>query len=591
MHPMAADPRAEAQKIAGLLQAGQFRAAYKAARGAMKRFPKEAFFANLAGVALVQAGDSRGAVAYFQKAVKLNPGFPDAARNLVQALVETGRAQTAVTMAEKLVTKWPRDPAIWQLRAVSAYGAGDAAGAEEAATRAAELAPRDPEPRMLRGAVRLERGDPRAALEDFEDALACAPSDPEIPLRMSHALVALGRDAAALEAIETALQGAPGHPDLLHRRALLLNEAGARAEAQAGYRRLLEVVPGHPEALRALASLHGRAENEALLPVILAALKAAPATGPARMHLAHAAARIHDQLDEREAAARLWTEANAADARARPHDYALAEAQCDRILAAFPEGAPTVESPPAEDPAPIFVLGMMRSGTTLAEQVLAAHPAIHGAGELSAAARLLGPQTEEGAPFDAAAAAAFARDWRASLPVLPDGITAFVDKMPANYRLIGYLLTALPNARIVHLARDPREVAFSIWREHFPGAALAFTADLRAVAQVANLHQRYMAHWHKVFPGRVFELPYARLVKDIEGESRRLAAHLGLAWDPAMARPDQTEGAVRTASVNQVREGVHTRSLGSWRRYEAMLAPFVEALDPVLWPDLDREQG
>ncbi|MFP4328037.1 MAG: sulfotransferase [Paracoccaceae bacterium] len=586
---MATDPRAEAQKISALLQAGQFRAAHKAAKGAMKRFPKEAFFANLAGVALVQSGDSRGAVACFQKAVKLNPGFAEAARNLGQALVETGRTDAAVTLAERLVVKWPRDPAIWQLRAVSAYGAGDAQGAEDAAARAIELDPGDAEPRLLRGSVRLERGDARAALEDFEAARSRAPADPEIPLRISHALVALGRDVAALEAIDGALKAAPAHPDLLHRRALLLNEAGARAAALEGYRRLLQVVPGHPEALRALVSLQDREENAALLPEIQAALKAAPGTGPARLHLAHAAARIHDQQDEREAAARLWAEANAADARARPHDFAHAEAQCERILAAFPENAAPVESPPVEEPAPIFVLGMMRSGTTLTEQILAAHPAIHGAGELSAAARLLVPQTEAGAPFDAEAAAAFARDWRASLPALPDGIVAFVDKMPANYRLIGYLLTAFPNARIVHLSRDPREVAFSIWREHFPGAALTFTADLRAIAQMANLHQRYMAHWHRVFPGQILDLPYARLVQDIEGESRRLAAHVGVAWDPAMARPERNMGAVRTASVNQVREGVHTRSLGSWRRYETMLEPFIAALDPALWPELDRQ--
>jgi hypothetical protein len=170
---------------------------------------------------------------------------------------------------------------------------------------------------------------------------------------------------------------------------------------------------------------------------------------------------------------------------------------------------------------------------------------------------------------------------------MPESTRAFVDKMPANYRLIGYLATALPEARFVHLLRDPRDVALSIWRTHFPAAAMGFTADLEAIAQMANLYRRYMAHWQALFPERILDVPYAELVQDIEGWSRRLAEHCGLDWVPEMAAPEKNPGAVRTASVNQVRQGVHSRSVGAWRKHAEALAPFVAALDPALWPELD----
>lgn len=584
---MAADPRMEAQKIAGLLQAGKLRPAFKAARTAMKRWPREAFFANLAGLALVHDGDSRQAVAYFRKAMELNPSFPEPAQNLIQALVVIDRLEKAQATLDKLLAKRPRDPELWYQQALCHMRAGHSDEAEAAASRTLEMAPAMVKAWLLRGVLRMERGEARGALADYREAERGAPQRAEVAMRVSQALGALRRDAEALEAIERASALDPADPEVLHRHATLLNEAGRVGEAKEILRHLLTVVPQSPDALHDLAKLQSAEENRGIVPQIEAALRKAR-DDSSRVLLEFAAARIRGQSGDREAEARHIAAANAADARQRPHDFAAALAQCDRILSQFPEDAPPPVIETLAGPVPIFVLGMMRSGTTLIEQMISAHPAVFGAGELAAAARLTMPQVKGEAGFGAEEAAALARDYRAALPDMPEGTRAFVDKMPANYRLIGYLATALPEARFVHLVRDPRDVALSIWRTHFPAAAMTFTADLEAIAQMANLYRRYMAHWRALFPERILDVPYAELVQDIEGRSRRIADHCGLDWMPEMAAPEKNQAAVRTASVNQVRQGVHSRSVGAWRQHREALAPFIAALDPALWPELDK---
>jgi hypothetical protein len=168
---------------------------------------------------------------------------------------------------------------------------------------------------------------------------------------------------------------------------------------------------------------------------------------------------------------------------------------------------------------------------------------------------------------------------------MPADCAAFVDKMPGNFRIVGHLLAAFPNARIVHLLRDPRDIALSIWQVYFP-AGHPYAYDMARMAHHMNLYARTMARWHTLFPGRIHDLGYADLVADIDGQSRRLAEIAGLDWVPAMARPQNNDRAVLTASSGQVREAVHTRSVGKWRRHEALLAPLVDALNPALWPGL-----
>ncbi|WP_372892703.1 tetratricopeptide repeat-containing sulfotransferase family protein [Rhodosalinus sp.] len=584
---MAGDPAAEARKIARLLETGRTSAAHKAARVAMKRWPREAFFANLAGIARAQSGAPRDAAGFFRKALKLRPDFAEAVHNLAQAMVAQGAPEQAERLLAKHLSRHPADSAALRIRAAAAIARAAPAEADRFAGQALDHAPRDPEALAVRALSRAQRGDHAAAMPDYEASLAIRPDDPRTLSNMAEALAMQSRSEEALAALERALAQAPAHPDALENYALQLHEAGRREDSRAAWHRLLEVAPDNARALRWLAVLEDAEGCARLRPRIARALKRAGRVSPDGVLLTYARARIAQTLGDAEAAERHLAETHAADAQLRPHDFAAAEAECARILTHFTKGM-TARAPCTRTagPRPVFVVGMMRSGTTLTERILSAHPSIFGAGERNTAPRLLLPQTQGRAGWTDEAAAVVARDYRADLPSLPEGTSAVVDKMPANHKLVGYLATAMPEACFVHLQRDPRDVALSIWQGHFPSADLTFTTDLAAIAQMANLYRRYMQRWAALFPGRILDVPYEALVTDVEGWSRRLAVHAGVDWVPAMATPESTGGAVRTASTDQVREQVHGRSVGRWRAHREVLAPFVAALDPDLWPDL-----
>jgi hypothetical protein len=173
-----------------------------------------------------------------------------------------------------------------------------------------------------------------------------------------------------------------------------------------------------------------------------------------------------------------------------------------------------------------------------------------------------------------------------ALPALPTDAAAFVDKMPENFRFIGPILRAFPNAVVIEMQRDPRDVALSMWDSLFPTTAHAYANDFAWMAQHMNHYARVMADWRAAFGDRIHAVRYSDLVSDLDSTSRRLADLCGVSWDSAMLAPQDVIRPVLTASSQQVRAPVHTRSLGRWQGHTEQLAPLLDGLDRALWPDL-----
>ncbi|WP_370300938.1 sulfotransferase [Pseudooceanicola sp.] len=572
------------QATLGLLRQGRAKAAYKAAKKAMAQHKSHPVFPNLAGVALCLSERPRDGLGYFRKSLTLDPGFHDARRNLAQTLILLGECQPAEAQLARLLAALPGDAGGWYLLAQLRLNTGQLSAALEAADKAIDLAPGQARQHNLRGLLRDRLGQPAAALEDFERALALNPEDVETLVNISLPLERQQRFDDAMTAVRRAVALAPGHVGARLRLAAQLAERGAAEAARGEYATVLTLAPGHPEALEELARLNPAEGNADLRPRVVTALKRATPGSEAQARLAYALARIVGQAGETEEQDRQLAAANATMARLRPFDSVADSALSQRILARFAE-AP--QHPVAGDgPLPIFVLGLPRSGTTLAEAVLGAHPEVAALGERAAAGILLYPLIHADTAFGASEIAAFRAADRALLPALPPGRRAYVDKMPENYRLIGFLKAAYPQARIVNLRRDPRDIALSMWQGHFSGRALDYTYDLPAMARRFNDYARMMTHWHRIFPGQILDLHYEALVADIDTASQALAEFCGLDWHPAMARPHQSATPVMTMSANQIRQPVHSRSVGGWRRHATALAPFIDGLDPALWPDI-----
>jgi hypothetical protein len=231
---------------------------------------------------------------------------------------------------------------------------------------------------------------------------------------------------------------------------------------------------------------------------------------------------------------------------------------------------------------------MIRSGTSLIEQVLASHPEVHGAGELTvladAAAGAIGPDRAAlGYPgfaptLTAEDLAAVGRAYVDQVAALAPGKRRVVDKLPANFQFAGLIHRALPNARIIHCRREAVDTCLSIYSKRFVGRQ-DYAYDLRELGLYHRGYETLMDHWRGLLPAdRFIEVDYEDVVGDLEAQARRLVAFCGLDWNAACLDFHKTQRPVRTASANQVRQALYRTSVGRWKPYERHLGPLLTAL-------------
>jgi hypothetical protein len=281
--------------------------------------------------------------------------------------------------------------------------------------------------------------------------------------------------------------------------------------------------------------------------------------------------------------------ANAIRRASLSFDVVAAEWRLDRIARTF--DAPRLAAlggfgHPSDRP--IFIVGMPRSGTTLVEQILSAHPQVHGAGEIPilpnwlAASRGQGgaPYPDWGLTMTGADCANIGQIYLDALPAVPPPKTRITDKWVDNFEHLGLIHACLPNAVIIHCQRDPRDTCLSAFGIRFIEGQ-PYSYDLAELGRFWRAYDRLMAHWRAVLPpGRMLEAPYEAVVEDVEGWARRLIAHCGLEWDDACLRFYESGRQVYSASFAQVRRPIYTASVGRWRPFARHLGPLLDALGP-----------
>ncbi|MEM7167624.1 MAG: sulfotransferase [Planctomycetota bacterium] len=436
---------------------------------------------------------------------------------------------------------------------------------------------------------RLEEAD-RA----FGAALGKAPEMPQLFVERGRVASLRGeqQNARALweRALEIGLPDAASHFAVCH----LLYQGGARERAIAEYRAALRRFPDHPRGWTNLA-LKAPGELTAAEWKQIRRLAAAPNLAPreaAGLHYALAAdARRRGDVgavQEHAAVANRLHGSTLVDTAKVHRRYRAGvietydPAHFDRVAAA----PPAKDQAPAEG-APIFVLGLPRSGTTLVEQILATHSTVFGGGELRVIPASLEElsldvgMTPEGAVKGlsleeiATRSQQVARRYRE----MAGKHRCVTDKMPENYLHLGWIATLLPHARVIHLQRDPRDVALSLWLTRL--IELDWTCDLQRIAEHIEGHAAVMQHWREVLPTRIHEVCYEQLTTKPEPEIRRLLSYCGLSFEEQCLRSHETSRAVDTASIDQVTQPIHAGAIGQWREYRDMLAPILQRLECV----------
>lgn len=425
-------------------------------------------------------------------------------------------------------------------------------------------------------------GMPDRAAETLEPLAAAHPTDASVHRLLAAVLLSAGRLPEAERAYARVMEILPGDPGALAGRASALHRAGRHDEAIALLEPRLNDNPPHEAIATAFARLAKRAGRlgEAL-PALRRALEDPGLIGDRRASALHALGDVLDAIGMHDDAFRAHHEANTL--RATPFNAEAQERLCARIRQVY-TGAPPPNSGRSTE-APVFIIGMPRSGTSLVEQVLASHPAVRAGGERDEIRRIvisLPHHTTPPTPFpDAArvitrpALAALADSYTA--PLIGPCIDRITDKMPMNFMALGLIAQLFPRARVIHCARHPLDTCLSCFFSNFAGAH-PYTRDLTALGRFFGQYRRMMSFWADTAPLPILEVRYESLVADQEAGTHALLDFLGLPWNDACLRFHESPRAVNTASFDQVRRPMHTGSVGRWKPYATHLAPLIGAL-------------
>jgi tetratricopeptide (TPR) repeat protein len=529
------------------------------------------------------------------------------------ALGNHANAERAFAEALQLAPRWPD---AWINYGIARYRQGHIEDAKAAMRRALLSAPGHAAAAVNLGAFMRITGEVEAAEVLLRESLARAPENAGAQLNLVAMLLQEERAADALATLEAA----PALPadtaalrqwHLQHTLALL--QLGRSAQAWRVLAAFVALGPIPPElaplwrwrlVLLALAEGDGAGAREQARQMAAALEAMGPEAVPEHQIMAHYdLAKFWSGQKEHATAFGHWQAGHALLRRFQPFSREAHAAFEDTNMsllgrARFSSGARASNA----DPAPVFIVGTPRSGSTLCEQILAAHAQVHGAGErvaLGQAFAALGgghdtqAAVQRVAGLDSATLDAAADRYLAALHALAPDKTRIVDKMPGNYLYLGLVRLMLPGARIIHCVRDPRDIGLSIFTFRFHGHH-GYAHDLADLGWTIAQHDRLMAHWRAALPNPVLTVGLADWVTDFSGTLARVLAHLGLPPDPACERFYEGESRVRTVSRAQVRQPVNARGLGRWPTYAAQLAPLIAELEQAGalegWDDLRPSQ-
>jgi tetratricopeptide (TPR) repeat protein len=611
-----------------LVRAGQARAALPLLARARRLAWREPLAHLHYGIGLLEAGRPARAAALFRRTVAMLPDDPSAWLNFSAALVALGQAPAARAAARRALAKAPQMAEAHYTLGLAERAARNMAGARAAFLRATELAPQLAEAWLNFGLAAFQLGRAGEAMQAMRRAVEVRPGFGAAEANIAGFMLLQGEHDEALALLRGVVERDPG---CVAARLNLANAQLLDGEAAETIKLLRGEVPAgregvHWRAHRATALLLARrpalaqAELDAIpepygdgeILIVWRRLVLAERGGDAEA-VERLAERLAELVDE-EGAALLehriighfdlagfrnrhrdderafshWRAGHRLLSRVQPFSRDQFHRFVDTSIAKF-SAARLHEGPRATttDETPVFIVGAPRSGTSLTEQILAAHAQVHGAGELANITRTIGalagpplqpPTVPRLAALDGGILSEAAERYRCDLRALAPEARLITDKMPGNALHLGFMATLLPGARVILCRRDPRDIGLSIFQLRFFGYH-PYAHDLADLGWYIGEHERLMAHWRAVLPLPLLEVALTDWVEDFAGTLNRVLAFLDLPYDPACKQFHRQERRVRTASAAQVRQAINARGIGRWRRYQAWLGPMLAELD------------
>ena len=555
------------------------------------------------GQCLAALGRGTEADAAFEAWLEQDPGRMQVALALDH--LRAGRKDEAITTLRSVIRAHPDNVDALHTLAQAWWGDDERVSDIEALLRrATEIAPALTSAWVMLGLLLHQSHRSEEAIAAYRRAIELDPENAAAWTGLGADYAQIGRMEQSAEAYGRSLELAPGQPGVHMSHAHALKALGRQTEALREYRAAIALKPDFGEVYWSMANLKVFRFEPAEVAAMEAQVERADLPPSADVHFRFALGKACEDAGDYD---RAWKFYHSGNQRQRPevaYDPVEFEVRHQRIASVFTRDYLRERSGRGfESNAPIFIVGLPRSGSTLIEQILASHSQVEGTLELSTLGEIavsIGRFRRARVEYPEAVRELTDRDLRAYGRQYIESTQIyratdrprFTDKLPNNFSHVGFAHLILPNATIINARRHPLDSILGGYKQLF-GKGQNFTYDMSELVMYYRQYHEIMRHWHDVLPGKVLDVHYEETVGDLETQVRRILAHCGLPFEDACLRFHETQRAVRTASSEQVRQPLYTRALGTWRHYERHLRPWQEELEDSIaeLPQSVRDAG
>ena len=541
-------PKAEIQSVFALYSNGQIQEALDAVETLTKDYPNEPLLYNISGACYKEIGQLEEAFKSFQKAVALKPDYAEAQYNLGVTIHELGQVDSAIKCYERV------------LDIQHAY----------------------PNAHNNLGQILLESGQPDAAMSHFEWAVAYQPEFSEAHNNLGSSLLALRQVNTAVTHYEKAIEIKPDYQLAHNNLGIAYQRLGEIDKAFKSFERALAIKSDYAKAHHNLSSLKKYTKSDKQIVEMESLLSIKDLSQSDRIFICFALAKAYENLGKQEELFKVLYEGN--QLRKKELKYSIEKSENhNSIIKKLFNSSPKPLSNQASTIRPIFIVGMLRSGTSVVEQIISSHHEVYGAGELKNLTQIIIPilrehLTDDKKKLSKKTFLSIRKQYLESLSRFNTSENVITDKWPLNFRSIGFILSAIPEAKIIHLKRDARATCWSIYKHYFSDTGNGWAYNFDDLAEFYKLYSELMRYWHEMFPGKVYDISYEDLTTNQEDETRKLLEYCELEWDQNCLDFHKNKRAVDTASVLQVRQKMYQGSSEAWKEHEEYLLPLIKAL-------------
>jgi len=537
-------------EVMKLYETGNIKQALDYVESLIKDYPNESLLFNICGACHSETGSIEPAIENFKKAIALKIDYSEAQFNLGVAFQKLNQLDNA------------KEYYLQAIHSQHAY----------------------PSAHNNLGIIFLNKGRIDAAVKSFEWAIAYSPNYAEAYNNLGSALQELKQFKNAKKQFEKACSINPNYAQAFHNLGILSQIINQPKDAVSHYERAVEIEPEFAEAYRNLSKVKKFKANDPQINLIHAMYSRNELNVTDKARLGFALADINKSLGKQEDYIKFLNEGNRLRKEEIKYSFEESHNFHSIITKLFSSTQPIIKtsSESISGIKPIFIVGMPRSGTSLVEQIISSHNSVHGAGELLNFRDIITPilnnhLSKKNSSIPDEDMLTIRTEYLNSLVSLNTKENIITDKMPMNFRLLGFILSAIPEATIIHLIRDPMATCWSNFNHYF-SAGNGFSFDQGDLAKFYLLYQEMMDFWHKLFPNKIYDLNYENLTINQEKETRKLLKYCDLEWDENCLDFHKNQRGVLTASSAQVRKKMYQGSSEAWKKYEKNLQPLIKGL-------------